>query len=171
MFPMSAIQMRMKRNCEADMLVAAVVIHAAFQCATMWLIAYLKSSEADTHDVHICGSVVVVFGVVVLGSRMVCSDSKSTARLCVMRVLLVAETASRKRKSCALPYDGQLLAVALLRQTRVCRAVPPSGKSQMARFLMTTPPKPKVFGSSAVVRLCGAVRAPRRRSRRGRNII
>ena len=175
MFPMSAIQMRMKRNCEASMLVAVVAIHAALQCAMVWMVAYLESSEADTHDVHICGSVlvvvVVVMAMLVLGSRMVCSDSKSTARLCVMRVLLVAETASRKRKSCALPYDGQLLAVALLRQTRVCRAVPPSGKSQMARFLMTTPPKPKVFGSSAVVRLCGAVRAPRRRSRRGRNII
>lgn len=133
------------------------------------LVAYLKSSEANTHDVHICGSVVVVVGIAVLGSRMVCSDSKSTAQWCVMRVMLLAAgTASRKRKSCALPYDGQLLAVALLRQTRVCRAVPPSGKSQMARFLMTTPPKPKVYWSSAVVRLCGAVRAPRRRSRRAR---
>lgn len=104
MFPMSAIQMRMKRNCEADMLVAALVIHAAFQCATMWLIAYLKSSEADTHDVHICGSVVVVvMGIVVLGSRMVCSDSKSTARWCVMRVmLLVAETASAQEEELRL---------------------------------------------------------------------
>lgn len=106
MFPMSAIQMRMKRNCEADMLVAAVVIHAAFQCATMWLIAYLKSSEADTHDVHICGSVVVVvMGIVVLGSRMVCSDSKSTARWCVMRVmllLLVVETAPAQEEELRL---------------------------------------------------------------------
>jgi hypothetical protein len=33
MFPMSAIQMRMKRNCEASMSVAVVVIYAALQCA------------------------------------------------------------------------------------------------------------------------------------------
>ena len=71
--------MRMKRNCEVDVLVAVVVTEAAFQCAK-WLVAYLKSSKANTHDVHICGSVVVVVtGKVVLGSRMVCSDSKSTA--------------------------------------------------------------------------------------------
>jgi heme/copper-type cytochrome/quinol oxidase subunit 4 len=82
MFPMSAIQMRMKRNCEVNVLVAVVGIHAAFQCA-MLLVAYLKSSEADTHDVHICGSVVVVvMGKVVLGSRMVCSDNESTAQWC-----------------------------------------------------------------------------------------
>lgn len=71
--------MRMKRNCEANMLVA-VVTDAAFRCA-MRFVAYLKSSEANTHDVHICGSVVVVvMGKVVLGSRMLCSDSESTAR-------------------------------------------------------------------------------------------
>ena len=50
----------------------------------------------------------------------------------------------------------------------VCRLFPPSGKSQMGRFLMTTPPKPKWFWSSAVVRLFGAAHASRRRSRRGR---
>ena len=72
--------MRMKRNCEVDALVAVVVTEAAFQCAK-WLVAYLKSSKANTHDVHICGSVVVVvMGKVVLGSRMGCSDSESTAR-------------------------------------------------------------------------------------------
>ena len=71
--------MRMKRNYGANALVAVVVTDAAFQCAVC-LVAYLKSSKANTHDVHICGSVVVVvMGMVVLGSRMVCSDSKSTA--------------------------------------------------------------------------------------------
>ena len=74
--------MRMKRNCEVDALVAVVGTEAAFQCAK-WLVAYLKSSKANTHDVHICGSVVVVvMGMVVLGSRMVCSDSESTAQWC-----------------------------------------------------------------------------------------
>ena len=73
--------MRMKRNCEVDALVAVVGTEAAFQCAK-WLVAYLKSSKANTHDVHICGSVVVVVVMrkVVLGSRMGCSDSESTAR-------------------------------------------------------------------------------------------
>ena len=73
--------MRMKRNYGANALVAVVVTDAAFQCAVC-LVAYLKSSKANTHDVHICGSVVVVvvMGKVVLGSRMGCSDSESTAR-------------------------------------------------------------------------------------------
>ena len=93
--------MRMKRNYGANALVAVVVTDAAFQCAVC-LVAYLKSSKANTHDVHICGSVVVVvMGMVVLGSRMVCSDSKSTTARSsgVMRVLLVvAETAARKKE-------------------------------------------------------------------------
>jgi heme/copper-type cytochrome/quinol oxidase subunit 4 len=102
MFPMSAIQMRMKRNCEVNALVAVVVIHAALQCAMVWLVTYLKSSEADTHNVHICGSVVVVvvvMGMIVLGSRMVCSDSKSTAWWCDESVVIV-ETAPRKKAMC-----------------------------------------------------------------------
>jgi hypothetical protein len=101
MFPMSAIQMRMKRNCEVNALVAVVVIHAALQCAMVWLVA----SETDTHDVHICGSVVVVvvvMSMIVLGSRMVCSDSESTARWCDESVVIVKTAPRKKAMCCAL---------------------------------------------------------------------
>lgn len=104
MFPMSAIQMRMKRNCKASMLVTVVAIHAALQCAMVWMVAYLESSEADTHDVHICGSVlvvvVVVMAMLVLGSRMVCSDSESTARWCDECSVVVVEAAPHKKAMC-----------------------------------------------------------------------
>jgi hypothetical protein len=70
------------------------------------VVAYLKSSEADTHDVHICGSVVVevvVMGMIVLGSRMVCSDSESTARWCDECDVVVVEAAPHKKAMrCAL---------------------------------------------------------------------
>lgn len=87
-----------------NVLVVVVVIHAALQCAMVWMVAYLKSSEADTHDVHICGSVVVVvvvvMGMIVLGSRMVCSDSESRARWCDECVVVVVEAAPHKKAIC-----------------------------------------------------------------------
>lgn len=55
---------------------AVVVIHAILQCAAR-VVAYLESSEADTHDVHIGEDKSVEVLVSMLGGRMDYSDSKS----------------------------------------------------------------------------------------------
>jgi len=67
------------------------------------VVAYLKSSETNAHDVHICGSVVFVMGMFVVGRRMVCSDSgKSMARWCDESVVAVETTARKRAMRCAL---------------------------------------------------------------------
>jgi hypothetical protein len=55
MFPTSAIQRRIQRNCRGDALVAIVVIYTQGASMRARLIAYLESSKADTENVHICG--------------------------------------------------------------------------------------------------------------------
>jgi hypothetical protein len=54
MFPTSAMQRRIQRNCRGQLLVAVDAIHKTFRWARI-AIAYLESAKANTENVHICG--------------------------------------------------------------------------------------------------------------------
>jgi hypothetical protein len=123
------------------------------------IIAYLESSEADTHDVHVGGErgVGVVVCRILLGRRIDCSESRSRARWCDESVVWLKQKQLRASERLAAPYDGQLLASSyVITECAVrCRQV---GKVCFA-IRMTTPPKPAVFGKLRCGSALCAVRA------------